>query len=81
MKQPTPRGRAASASERVVGTVADAEDAEPTELPALYEAIDPDALDSLVESSDDDLCIGFECCGYEITVKGEETVEIAKRDD
>jgi len=81
MKQPTPRGRAVSASERVVGTVADAEDADPTELPALYEAIDPDALDSLVESSDEDLCIDFGCCGYDITVIGEETVEITKRDD
>jgi len=80
MEQPTPRRGEPSASERVVGTVADAEDADPTELPSLYEAVDPDALDSLVESTDD-LCIDFECCGYEITVTGEETVEIAKRDD
>ena len=81
MSQPTSRRRTVSASERVVGTVADAEDAEPTELSPLYEAIDPDALDSLVEGSDDDLCIDFECCGYDITVKGEETVELTSASD
>ena len=81
MTQPTSHRSTASASERVVGTVADAEDAEPTELSPLYEAIDPDALDSLVEGSDDDLCIDFECCGYDITVTGAETVEISKPDN
>lgn len=37
-------------SSRVICAVADASDVSPTDLPPLYDVIDPDALDSLVYS-------------------------------
>lgn len=56
----------------VVNRVAAIEGIEPTDLPTLYEAVDPDALDALVEStSKADSCdfqIEFPYHGYEVTV-------------
>ena len=40
-----------TASQRVVSAVADARERSSLELPPLYEVIDPDALDSLFDSS------------------------------
>ena len=40
-----------TASQRVVSAVADAREKSSLELPPLYEVIDPDALDSLFDSS------------------------------
>lgn len=60
-------------SEDVVQTVAAREGADPTSLDPLYEAIDPDALDSAVDSG---AVVSFEYEGYEITVdEGTVTIE------
>lgn len=63
-------------SEAVVKAVADAEGVGPTDLRPLYEAVDPDALDSLFHSSDDaQLTAGqveFSYHGYHVHVTDDE---------
>lgn len=66
-------------SEAVVERVANREGVDPVELSPLYEAIDPDALDSLVCASNgdgSDLAIEFSYSGHEITVTGEGVVHL-----
>ena len=59
---------------RTVRRIARLEGVDPAELhPPLYEAIDPEALDSLFDSADETDRIGsvtveFEYCGYRVTV-------------
>lgn len=55
-------------SSTVVRAVADAEEVEPTELPALYEAIDPDALDALFQGRATG-SVTFDYGGYTVTVR------------
>jgi len=60
-------------SERIVTQVAEAEDSDSTTLPPLYEVIDPDALDKLIESlsggpNQSTCVVRFVYCDYEITV-------------
>ncbi|ELY61186.1 HalOD1 output domain-containing protein [Natronolimnohabitans innermongolicus] len=58
----------------VVESVAAVSNTEPTELPPLYDAINPDALDSLFESSETrDLStvrVSFPYNGYDIAIQG-----------
>ena len=58
--------------ERIVNTVAEAEDKDPTALPPLYESIDPDAINRLIESQSADsemtCVVRFEYSDHEITV-------------
>lgn len=54
-------------STRVVEAVAEIEGADQTEIPALYEAIDPDALNALAE---DGVQLSFDYAGYRIEVSG-----------
>ena len=66
-------------SEAVVERVANCEGVDPTELSLLYDAIDPDALDSLVSSSlqrGSGLEIEFTYHGYRVTVTGEGVVHL-----
>ncbi|WP_225334957.1 HalOD1 output domain-containing protein [Halomicrobium urmianum] len=60
-------------SEDIVQAVAVREGADPVTLDPLYEAIDPDALDAVVDSG---AVVSFEYEGYEITVdEGTITIE------
>ena len=66
-------------SHAVVERVAALEGVEQTELTPLYGAIDPEALNTLVETgsnSDSALQIGFTYHGYDVTVTGNGTVYI-----
>lgn len=66
-----------SPSEAVIYRVAEQQDVDPVELPPLYESIDPDALDSLVQSSaasDSQLEVEFTYAGHDVTVTGSGTV-------
>lgn len=54
--------------ERVVAAVAETTGRPPTELPPLYEAIDPDAL---AEIAGERILIRFEYAGCRITIEGE----------
>lgn len=62
--------RTESLSQRVVEAVADAKDVDPLDLEVpLYEAVDPDALDSLFRASDDlEGVIEFTYYDYQVRV-------------
>ena len=77
MNSPSPV-QAASPSAAVLDAVADREDVSATELPLLYDAVDPDALDALVGSddSDRDIRVTFSYHGYEVTVTGDGAVSL-----
>lgn len=60
-----------SPSEKVVKAVAAKTGTDPLELPPLYETIDPDALDALVESSGErSLQLEFQFAGRHVVVDG-----------
>jgi hypothetical protein len=61
----------------IVETIAAQTGRDPTELPPIYDAIDPDALSRFVESTDSTASIEFHYCGNEVTVSGSGAVDIA----
>lgn len=68
----------------VIDRIAALEETDPVELPPLYDAIDPEALDSLVDppATDDSRTastVRFAYCGYDVRVRsdGEIMVEAA----
>lgn len=63
----------------VVETVADATGREPLALPRLYGAVDSDALDSLLRSSDRETSVSFAFAGCEVTARSDG--EVAVRPD
>lgn len=72
-----------SVSESVVTAVANAEDVSPLDLPPLYSAIDPDALDAFVGSvsstrGEPDLSITFPYNNYDVTVTGTGSISLTK---
>lgn len=62
-------------SERVIQAVATTSSADPLELPPLYDAVDPDALDSLVTEMTDGEVV-FAYAGYEVTVRSDGTIMV-----
>lgn len=71
----TPFGPDATASEAVLAAVADRADADPADLPPLYDAIDPDALDALFGEGRPGR-VSFPYAGYEVTVVGRDRVTV-----
>lgn len=63
--------------ERVVDTVSDETDTDPLELPQLYDAIDPDALNDAVESLDAGR-VEFTYAGYCVIVRADGTVDLTE---
>jgi len=61
----------------IVETVAAQTGRDPTELPPIYDAIDPDALSRFVESTDSTASLEFHYCGNIVTVSGSGAVDIA----
>jgi len=75
----TEKVRTVSASEAVIDRIADVEGVDATELTPLYDVIDPDALDALVERSDSSgspLTVDFSYHGYDVTVTGSGVVDV-----
>ena len=62
-------------SERVIRAVAETTDTDPATLPPLYESVDPDALNELVDSMSDGE-ISFEHADCEITVDSDGGVHL-----
>lgn len=61
----------------VVSAVAQARGVALTELPALNDAIDPDALDTLIrQASEDGLLVEFDFAGHEVRVSGDGVVRV-----
>lgn len=70
-------------STKVVQRVSTSTDQEVTELPPLYETIDPEALDSVFNSAvmdESSLEVRFMYSGYEVIITGSGTVRV-KNDD
>lgn len=66
-----------SASEAVVSLVAETEERDPLDLPPLYEAVDPEALDQLCASpSESNIKISFSYCGYTVLIEGSGIVQL-----
>lgn len=77
-------GQSDSLSRAVIEAVADAEDTDPIELPPLYDAIDPDALDSVFFGTKGDAVDGritFTYHGYEVQVDSDQAVALEAVDD
>lgn len=55
-------------STEVITSIADATDRNPADLPALYDAVDPDALDRLVASLDETATVEFRYAGFRVTI-------------
>lgn len=71
-----------SASDRVIRSVAALIDDDPVDLPPLYEAIDPEALDVLVDDSADDQCeISFKYAETEVYFSPNGDLRVASADD
>lgn len=62
-------------SEALVIEIAEQTDEEPTALPPLYETIDPDALDALVQRTES-ANVTFEYAGHEVTVAGTQRISV-----
>jgi hypothetical protein len=62
-------------SKRVVQTVAKTTNTDALELPPLYDAIDPDALDTLVGAMSDGT-VSFIYAGHEVTVASDGTISL-----
>ncbi|MFW6382637.1 MAG: HalOD1 output domain-containing protein [Haloferacaceae archaeon] len=67
-------------SVRVVEAVASATGRDELTLPPLYDAVDPDALDTLTEGTRD-VEISFVYAGYEVTVGSDGEVTLEERSD
>lgn len=64
--------------EQVIRSVAEARDVTPLELPTpLFDVVDPDCLDRLVDSGADDLRVTFTYHGCEVTVRGDGSVTVS----
>lgn len=73
---------AVRASTAVVEMVAIAADVEPSALDPLYDTVDPEALDRLIgkdETSAVAVEVVFEYAGYDVTVRGDGVVTVARR--
>lgn len=73
-------------SDAVVRRVAELEQVDVLRLPPLYRAVDPDALDRLIDSLEAgaDRAAGrlrFRYCGYEITVVSDRSVALRSLDE
>ena len=71
-------GARPTASERVIHRVAAAIDRDPLELPPLYDCVDADALDSLVEEMTDG-AVTFTYVGHDVTVRSTGEVLLDER--
>ena len=60
---------------RVAEAVADAADADPMELTPLYQTVDPDALEAVLESADD-VRVRFEYADRVVEVRGDGSVTV-----
>lgn len=63
-------------SERIISETASIEGVDPTDLPPLYNSVDPDALEQMVESLDETCTIKFDYSGYSVTVTGDGSVSV-----
>lgn len=63
----------------IVEAVADAGEIDPTELPPLYNTIDPDALNALFRSSEMEMTAALSYHGYDIIVHSGGDITVDKK--
>jgi len=70
----------ATTAERIVEKTAKATDTDTLEQPPLYDAVDPEALDTLIErmSSGE---VEFVYAGHDVTVESDGTITLEERPD
>jgi hypothetical protein len=61
-------------SNAIVTQIAERENRYLTDLPPLYDVLDPESLDALLNS--DGVTVTFSYCGYEVTVTSDDTITI-----
>lgn len=64
-----------SPSLRIVAAVSDAIDADPTSIPPLYDTVDPEALDRLLDA-ETAIEVVFEYEGHAVEITGDGTVTV-----
>lgn len=72
----------ATPATRVVTAVAAAADTDPVDLPPLYDTLDPEALNTLINSSESgSVLLTFSYTGYRVTVHGNGEVDVEGEPD
>lgn len=66
--------------DRILSEVADAEDCGKLDLPPLFEAVDPDALEKLA-AHDAPFRLTFTYCGYEVTFENPGGIEVTEAEE
>lgn len=66
-------------STAIVKTVSSRTGQPVTELPPLYEVIDPDALDVLFSGRETLGVVTFEYAGHDVTVRADQTIDVVQR--
>lgn len=66
-------------TERIVETVATTKSVDPLDLPPLYDSIDPEALEKLVDRMDEGEVV-FTYAGTEVTVTEDGSVDVEEGD-
>lgn len=77
---PQPTTEQLTPAERVVRVVADEADVDPLELPPLYNTIDTDALDAVIETVPSG-SVQFRYADHYVTVYGDGSVEVTEQSD
>jgi len=62
----------------IVDAVSERADTAVTELPPLYDVVDPDALDALFAGSETFGVVTFEYAGYDVTVRADGVVDVSE---
>lgn len=73
--------RADQVSLRLIEQIADVENRDPRDLPPLGQAIDLEALDTLIESGSSTLTVTFTVHGYDVIVTGNGSVVLDSAPD
>lgn len=77
---PQPTTEQLTPAERVVRVVADEAEVDPLDLPPLYNTIDTDALDAVVETVPTG-SVQFRYADYFVTVYGDGSIEVTEESD
>lgn len=68
----------ATPSEAITMGIAERKGVDQTDLPPLYEVVEPEALDRVVDN-ENSCRVSFEYAGYEVTVEGANAVTIDEK--
>jgi hypothetical protein len=71
-------GRDEAVSTAVVEAVSTASETPVFDLPPLYDAVDPDALDRLISGAQTVGVTTFEYAGYLVTIHGDRTIDVSE---